>query len=203
MDVFLQLGAAASADLQKNTSNLENNRNTLRVLPKLLALNECGFVTFNSQVGSLEPTERKRAYVDGFIHRTVWPYMLQMMMETEFLVMARSYTSSPSRQDKENMRLPVTVDVTQHPPYMNSSTTLTPWPWEDGEINIPKRAISLLRANPLMKQDFEEEGLIVSVLDPVWGRESALIDTLCRYMKRWRRRVSHNLTSVPWNSTRN
>lgn len=200
MTLFLRLGDVSAQYLQADQTDLMNDPATLSVLPALLNLNRRGCITFNSQVGVIEPRTRQRAFVCGFISKTAWPYMMKMMAETEFIVHARGYSpqaetdnnnSQGETEDRhqENIRIPLTVEIQNNGRYRYySRTNCQPWPWEDACLNLASPVKNILRTYSNLYDQLKEQALIVQIMDPVWGRQDALISMLNQYLERWKQR---------------
>ena len=159
------------------------------ILPQLLALNDNGILTVDSQPGLLEyeaqgqiyipdPIEatdiehRQRAYVDCYMPEELYQRLAQLLAPTDLMIFGQRYTRPSSSAPKVSIPVTITsyhyegkdhVDIESRMPIM--------WLAPDLEI--------ILCATPVATQKRILQDLYsVRIVDPNWGETSYLFEEI-------------------------
>ena len=190
--LLIEMGKKTVSDLTASNERLRNDPRTLLALGKLFELNTLGGCTFNSQVGVIEPDNRQRAFVDMLVDATAWPYLADLMSETEMIVIAQPFRHARSEPDDPTLPLPVPLTVETYPDgskRLYSITHMVPWPAQEA---VEALTTTARRLATKYKDSLNKHALCVEAIDPVWGRQDALLDALIPCMRAWNRRHSRH-----------
>lgn len=150
-----------------------------QILWELLMINKLGILTIDSQPGSTmkldaeEPddstctTISQRAYLDCYMSYELAMKLVRLLRGSRFLIFAQKYTE-PSN-DEPITTIPVTITLQGQ--YCIGTETAMPIQWLSPDFD------SILAETPPEKwSEITQDLYSVRILDPIWGRKSALFN---------------------------
>ena len=193
MTAFVELGkrqalALTDEHLARDDPHTPTIGNVLR------ELNTLGVVTIGSQIGCHDKFEFdacyryqsvrqlgqiQRAYLDCFCDSATAKTLLELMIgKTNLIVITQpaSHTlTDPDNCHRQNT-VPLTLwEMSDGTTKVNTDTLMTCWPIENAWLNLPDR----ISADDVELRDkLAPEAILVLIIDPDWGRETYLFDTV-------------------------
>ena len=188
------MGRLTARSMESWTS--EDDTDTLRVVDKLIALNRLGFVTTNSQVGAdhavpvhadghaaQKHREKKRAYISALTTPAVCDELeRELSFKTEICMISRPGSGS-RLSDKE---IDVAFRCTKGWPlslWKRPGETFKATTWQPSVLDWHHEWICMMvddeiKADADLEDRICDVSTIVCMFDPVWGRETHLIDSV-------------------------
>ncbi|MER7623924.1 hypothetical protein [Streptomyces sp. NPDC126503] len=132
----------------------EETNGARHLVPTLIAANNAGFVTINSQPGETGDGYRQRASVDGIVHDHSPLLDRLLALQNQGFTVVRGW---PKQQH--------VITEQDGQPF----TTFGGWRWRRNDIHHIWRGVGH-RA----RRELREHGTTIHIYDPVWGRDDRL-----------------------------
>lgn len=198
IDIF-DLGRLTAKSMESWKS--EDDTDTLRVIDKLIALNRLGFVTTNSQIGGdavpvhadghvmTNHREKKRAYVSALTTPAVCDTLeRELSFKTEICMISRPGSSSTLSNQEIDVAFrctkgwPLTLSKMPGAPFRETTRQPNVLDWHHEWISM--MVDDDIKTDADLEKKICNASMIVYMFDPVWGRETYLIDSVLRIVKK-------------------